>query len=127
MQKCNEEGNFHEAKLSKERIEQFKKVEKKKLKQELLLKQSEEIQSLENDFKNELEKHTLEMEKKEEESKEKIEKEKEKLEKDQEKKLAVARETFEKEYPQQPKYSNNILNLHKQMECMSRQKEYSFD
>lgn len=124
MLKCNEEGNFHEAKLSKERIEQFKKVEKRKMRQELSQKQADEIASLENDFKNELDRHDQETAKKEEESKDKYEKEKDKLDKNHEKKLAICRENFEKEYPKQPKYSPQIKNLEKQLEFMSKQKEY---
>ena len=121
--KCEVEGKFVEAEMSKQKLAQLKRIEEEKLRLELKEKQAEERLMLENEQKAELDEFNRDWDSKFFELNNKYEQigndlaiahqdEKEKKEKD-----------FEENYPAEPKSNPESLNLQKILEQVVKRKE----
>lgn len=124
MEKCEKEERFEEAAIARDRIYKLKKMENKKIMQELLLKHEEESKELQNFESTEtsslLESLNMQQQKIEDSKKEAIQMLENKHYQERENLI----EEFESKYPAQPKFSPEVLNLQKIMDGYIKNREY---
>lgn len=124
MEKCEKEERFEEAAIARDRILKLKKIENKKILQDLELKQQESIFELDQNQNEELMKFDEELAEQEKRIKEEKEKCRILLENKHFTEKQGLYESFEAKYPSQPKFSPEVLNLQKVMEGHIKNKEY---
>ena len=124
MEKCEKEERFEEAAIARDRILKLKKIENKKIFQELNIKQNEEINQLEQMREEELRRITEEIDG----EIKRIEDEKNQAIQNLQNKHFTEREglieAFDAKYPNQPKFSPEVLNLQKIMDGHIKNREY---
>lgn len=124
MDKSEKEEKFEEAATARDRILKLKKIENKKIIQELKLKHEEEISYYENIFNNEVQSLDYSIETQLTKIKENKEKAVESLELKHEEEKEKLIEEFESSYPNEPKFSSEVLNLKKIMDGHIKNREY---
>ena len=124
MEKSEKAEKFEEAAMARDRIFKLKRIENKKIIQDLKTKQQEEISYHQNAFDNELNSliATLEMQ-----SEKILENKNSALinlqNKQQEEKDKLIAD-FEANYPNEPKFSSEVLDLQKKMDGHIKNREY---
>lgn len=124
MEKCEKEERFEEAAIARDRILKLKKIENKKIIQELNIKQAEEINQVEQMREEEVKRINEEIDS----EIKRIEDEKSQAVQNLQSKHYTERdgliEAFEAKYPNQPKFSPEVLNLQKIMDGHIKNREY---
>lgn len=125
--KCESGGRFVEAEMAKQRINQFKKIESQKLLRELKHGQDNRKKQIEEEHKIELDTFNEEQDRRFSDLNEKYEEDQKNMMDSHESELAVKTEEFNREFPVEPKYSTEYLNLTKILEGLVKKKEYFMD
>jgi hypothetical protein len=121
--KCESGGRFVEAEMAKQRVNQFKKIENQKLLRELKQGQDNRKKQMEEEHKIELDTFNEDQDRKLFELNEKYEEDQKNMMDAHESEIAVKTEEFNREFPVEPKYSTEYLNLTKILEGLVKQKE----
>lgn len=121
---CEKSGRFVEAELAKQRIIQFKKTEEEKLLNETKRRHQESREQLDIEQREELEKFNEKFDIKFYEMNSKFTDLEKKLKEDHEIESQIGIEEFNKQYPEIPKPSLELLNLNKILDSLVKQKEY---
>lgn len=124
MEKCEKEERFEEAATARDRILKLKRIENKRVLQDLELKQAEDLRELEglrdseiSKLKEELDGQTLIIKDNKEASIINL------RGRHSTEKVALV-EAFEAKYPNQPKFSPEVLNLQKIMDGHIKNRQY---
>lgn len=124
MDQCEKEERFEEAATARDRILKLKNIENKKLLQDLEIKQTEEMNLLEQQRDEEIKNFQDEIDN----QLKKVEEEKEQAKILLQNKHSTEKEglieAFDAKYPNQPKFSPEVLNLQKVMDGHIKNREY---
>lgn len=122
--KCEQSGRFVEAEMARQKVLQFKNLEKEKMLQELKNHHNEQKNKIDIEYKEELDTFNMEWDNKFADLHEKYEStQKEMIERfknDQDQHL----QQFEESYPKEPKPLLELINLQKMLEQAVKLKEY---
>ena len=121
---CEKTGNFIEAELARQRVIQLRKIKEKKDFKNAKVRQQKETQELINKQKEEIKEFNNKMDYQYAELMSKFDAMKKELEEKHEHELQEFIESFENNYPSEPKISNDLANAKKQLEYYVKQKEY---
>lgn len=122
--KCEKDERFPEAGNARNKINLLKEVEEAKIIRDLKEMQNEQLIDIQTDHHNEISDLIANFNQRNEELKANCNIMLQHLKEKQEKEKALILGSFEENYPSQPKFSPEVLNLQKKMEAYAKNKEY---
>jgi hypothetical protein len=124
MDKCEKEERFEEAGIARDRILKLKNIENKRCIEDLKLKQQQELEIINFRYQEETQKFSDKYNDDLKFHNEKFEEQHIQLDEKHQMEESVCNKNFEDKYPNQPKFSPEVLNLQKIMEGHIKNQKY---